>query len=350
MNMLASIGGKDEILRQARKCRAMGSDFVASVLEAVDRQLEHAPTCSAMVIGWPGDPAAAALALRINGALHALARRGTPQCLSELFSGEHDDFDGAIAATLSQEDQFIASWICRPTQTNEVARAGAVMSALMTAHSKWEMPFEILEMGSSCGLNLNLDRYAFKLGSVEAGDPASAVRVEPEWRGADPTAARVSIVAARGVDLNPLDASDAAHHERLLSFVWADQPTRAKRLEAALQIAMAHPPRVDRGDALGWLSERLAEPQVPGRCRAVVHTMFMQYLPDGDRQRLARMIAAAGAKATADRPLILVSFEWTAQRREVELRLTSWPCGETLVLAKCHPYGEWLEWCAPPLA
>ena len=344
MTLLAAVDGRQELLHQARRCRSLGSPFVACVLEAAERQLLQAPVTAAMILGWPGDPAAAAVAMRLNGALHALARRGKPQRLAELYRGEHEDFDGAIATALSQHDAFISDWIRHPTQTNEVGRAAAIMSALMTAARPNPMPFQLLELGSSCGLNLNLARYAYRLGGVRAGDPLSAVRIEPEWRGANPPVAPVSIVGPRGVDLKPLDASNATDRERLLSFIWADQPARSNRLEEALQIAVEHPPRVDRGDATVWLAQRLAEPQEAGQCRAVVHTMFLQYLNERDRQEIGAMIAAAGARATVDQPLVWISFEWTADRSQVELRLSSWPTGTTEVLARCHPYGDGLEW------
>ena len=344
MNMLATTGARHSFVRQAESCRSSGSDFVAAVLEAVDRQLALAPMSSRMVQDWTGDPAAAAVALRVNGALHALARRGSPQYLADLYRGEHDDFDGAVAEALLREDQFIADWIRDPTQTNEVARGAAIMSALMTLAAEQQMPFQILELGSSCGLNLNLARYAYRLGGVTAGDPSSPVHIEPQWLGADPPAAPVSILSAHGVDLNPLSAQDAAHRERLLSFTWADQPSRSRRLEAALAVAIAHPPQVHRGDAKLWLTRRLAERQPDRVCRAVVHTMFLQYLSDRDRQEIAAMLAAAGAGASSDRPLVEISFEWTPDRREVQLHCTRWPDGESAVLATCHPYGDWVAW------
>ena len=179
---------------------------------------------------------------------------------------------------------------------------------------------------------------------MTAGDPASPVHIEPQWLGAAPPAAPVSILSAHGVDLNPLSAQDAAHRERLLSFTWADQPSRSRRLEAALAVAIAHPPQVHRGDAKLWLTRRLAERQPDRVCRAVVHTMFLQYLSDRDRQEIAAMMAAAGAGSSADRPLVEISFEWTPDRREVQLRCTRWPDGESAVLATCHPYGDWVAW------
>ncbi len=348
MDKPTTIGGRNAFLRQADLCRDMGSPFLASVLEALDRQLENAPVSADMVAAWPGDAAAAALAMRFNGALHALARRGRPAALAALYHREHDDFDGAVAEALAREDAFIADWIKRPTQTNEIARAGALLSGLMSAPLEQSMPFELLELGASCGLNLNLDRYAYDLGLVAAGDPLSEVRIAPQWRGPTPRFAPVSIASARGVDLNPLDASDPGHRERLLAFTWSDQPERSRRLEAALRIAATHPPRIDQADAVTWLAQRLDEPQAVGTCRAVVHSMFLQYLSDWERQTIAVMMAGAGARATAERPLVWIGYEWTADRKEVELRLTAWPSGESIVLAKGHPYGDWLEWLDAP--
>lgn len=335
---------EDELSRQADRCRALGSPFIADILEAADRQLFLAPLTAAAVRNWPGDAAAAAVALRVNGALHALARRGSPPCLAELYRREHNDFDGAVAVALSRFDPFIADWIRHPTQTNEVARAAAIISALMAAPLGRPMPFELLELGSSCGLNLNLDRYDYRLGSVCAGDPLSPVKVAPDWRGPPPAVRPVEIISARGVDLLPLRASDPADRERLLSFVWADQPARTRRLDQALRIAMSHPPRVDQGHAAAWLEERLAEPQPDGCCRAVVHTMVLQYLGAGEREHLSATMAKAGGQASPERPLIWIQFEWTPDRSAVELRLTSWPTGRSVVLATCHPYGDWLEW------
>jgi hypothetical protein len=347
MMNLASVLDGHELARQADRCRELGSPFVAAVLDAADRQLDAAPVTAAMVRNWPGDPASAAVALRLNGALHALARRGEPAALAALYRHEHDDFDGAVRQALREQDAFIAGWMRHPTQTNEVARAAATMAALMAAPIARPMPFDLLELGASCGLNLNLARYAYQLGPVTAGDQASLVRIQPTWRGWPPPQVPVEIASARGVDLAPLDAANPAHRERLLSYIWADQPRRSLRLQHALGIAMAHPPAVEHGEALEWLTERLAEPQAEGHCRTVVHTMVLQYLDLAERQEIAAAMAEAGARATPERPLMRIGFEWTPDRREVELRISWWPTGRTAVLARCHPYGDWIDWLGP---
>ena len=335
-----------ELRRQAEVARTIGSPVVAAVLESGARQLMHAPLTAAVFAGWPGDRAAAALAMRFNAALHALARRDTPARLGALYRGEHRDVDGAIGEALVAHDAFIAEWMQHTPQTNEVGRAAAILAALKVVRTRFDLPVELLEIGSSAGLNLNLHRYAYDLGGVAAGDPASPVRIAPDWFGPPPPDVPVELAAARGVDLAPLDPADAATCERLMAFVFVDQAARSRRLESALALARRWPPRVERGDAVTWLSERLVEPAPRGRCRAIVHSMVTQYLGAQARAELDAAIAAAGATATNDQPLVRIGFEWTEDRVAVLLTLTSYPAGEVQVLGECHPYGAAISWYA----
>lgn len=341
------------LVQQAGIARSLGSPFVASVLEAGQNQLWRAPRTAALIADWPGDPAAAAMSMRFNAALHAIARRGRFPALSDLYQRRHGDFEAAIGEVLGAEDDFIVEWMRHTPQTNEVGRAGAIWAALMVAQRDIgqrdsSMPFELLELGSSCGLNLNLARYGYDLGGILAGTLDSAVHVAPRWRGSPPPFARVELASARGVDLHPLDPGDAATRERLMAFVWADEPARAERLHQALALAQLYPPRIDRGNAAVWLAARLLEPQPAGVCRVVFHSMVIQYLEPHDRAAVMAALADAGARASETRPFARISFEWTADRSMVELTLTMWPGGVTRRLAICHPYGQWIDWLPVP--
>lgn len=333
-----------ELLRLSAFARFTGSHFVARVLEAGFRQLHRAPQSAAMIHAWPGDPAAAALAMRFNAALHLLARKGTPASLAALYRGSHNDFDGAIGEALESEDAAIASAMRHPTQTNEVGRAASILGALLELAHRTGLPCELLELGSSCGLNLNLVHYAYDLGGLEWGKAGSPVRIAPRWTGRRPKSPDLRIRSARGVDLKPFDARDPETVDRLMSFVWAGDAARSARLGRALKLARRHRPRVDGGDALRWLERRLADPHEPGVCRVVFHSMFRQYLSPESRLALRAMIESAGERSDADRPLAWISFEWTEDRSEVRLMLTNWPDGGTRHLATCDPYGAWVEW------
>ncbi|WP_187336695.1 DUF2332 domain-containing protein [Novosphingopyxis iocasae] len=332
------------LARQAVAVRAMGSPFVAAVLEAGERQLLRAPKTAALIAAWPSDRAADALAMRFNAALHALARAGDDAALSLLYSTYDGDFDRVIGDAMAAADGEIAIWMRFPPQTNEVGRTAAIMAALMVLDKSVGLPVDLYELGTSAGLNLNLDRYAFDLGGKRVGNPASPVKIAPAWHGPSPEPRAVTIRSARGVDLRPLDVTDLEACERLMAYVWADENGRSRRLAEALRIARAHPPQVDQGDITHWLPAILAAPQDEGTCRVVTHSMALQYLDGPSRAIVEEAFVSAGARATADRPLARISFEWTPARDAVHLSLTSWPSGTKRHLATCHAYGAWIDW------
>lgn len=333
-----------DLFRQAQAACALGSPFVRDVLVAAARQMPRAPLLSLRLATWPGDRAAAALALRVNGALHALARSGEVASLSALYASRSGDVDRAVADAFTAADATLTRFVAHPTQTNEVARSAALYAGLMSAARRFDQPVELLEIGASAGLNLNLARYGYCLGGTATGDPASTVRIVPRWLGAAPHRHPLRIACARGVDLAPLDVTDPECCERLLCYVWADREDRMAQLQAAIRIARLNPPRVERGDAADWLETQLARPQATGVTRAVVHSMLRQYLDIPTRARLRQTLASAAARADAARPLVHLSYEWDEDHRRVELVLTTWPDGETRLLANPDPYGDKITW------
>lgn len=333
-----------DLMRQAQAACALGSPFVCDVLEAAARQLPRAPQLALRLAGWPVDRAAAALALRVNGALHALARSGRVSSLSAVYAARGGDIDQAVADAFDAADDWLVQAIAHPTQTNEVARSAALYAGLMIAATRFDQPVELLELGSSAGLNLNLARYAYCLGGTAAGDPASTVRIAPRWSGPSPVRHPLAIASATGVDLFPLDVSNPSACERLLSWVWADRDDRMAQLQAAIRIARQHPPRIDRGEAANWLETALARPQAAGVTRAVIHSMLRQYCDEATRARIARALARAAAAADRTRPLAYLTYEWDESRHKVELLLTTWPDGQTRLIAQPDPYGDRVHW------
>ena len=339
--------------QQAVVCRGLDSPFTARVCELVAERLDGSSEAGRAVLDWPGDPRAHAdaLPLRLCGALHALARAGGPTAQAWPPNATPDDETlwSAIYAALEGEGGFILDWLKSPPQTNEVGRSAPVMAGLLVLADRFGLPFDLYELGSSAGLNLNLDRYSFRLGGVEAGDAGSAVRLEPGWTGAPPPVARVGVESRQGVDLNPLDPTDPATTTRLTAFVWADQRERLSRLEAALTIARSAPPPLDAMDAADWLEARLDPEPKPGVCRVVMHTIAFQYFPPDGQARVRTHLERVGAAATQEAPLAWLTYEAASApdaegRRWAELSLTVWPGGDRRVLARGHPHGFALDW------
>lgn len=330
---------------QAAGCRAMNSPLTADVLDTLAKTLDRNSRTGARILDWSGEPMADALKLRIAGGLHALARSGQDAELTALYDTGAGDFDAVLKRVLSEWDDWLYPWLDSPPQTNEVGRSAALMAGLMVAAKRLAMPIELLELGSSAGLNLNLDRFRYNLGGLEAGPADAAVRVMPQWKGEAPVGQWPQIVTRCGVDQNPLDVRDEAIAARLLAYCWPDQHDRLARLEAAIATARAHPPAVEAGDAADWIERKLAAPQTEGTARIVMHSVFWQYMPAHAQVRTEAAILQAGGLATAERPFGWLSFEPDPPAiSPMQLRLRLWPSGEELLLAACHPHGASISW------
>lgn len=336
---------------QAGYCAAMDAPITARICTALGQGITRGSETGRRVLDWPGEPVADALVLRLVGGLHALHRRGVPE-LRRIFTGEETDLGRigtALDAVLSAHDFTLMPWLYGPPQTNEAGRSAGLMTGILHLAQRYGPRFEVLEIGSSGGLNLMLGRYRFDLGGVAVGPADSHVTIRPEWRGGPPPAAKVEIVSARGVDIAPLDLRDSRDAERLEAYCWVDAVERQARLQATIAMLRADPVALERGDAAAWLEVRLAEPQPEGVVRVLMHSVVWQYLRPEAQQRIAEAMESAGAAATADRPLGWVMMEPNRDLAAHEVRVRGWP-GDTPMelIARTHAHGGWVEGLAPP--
>ncbi len=336
---------------QADYCAAMDAPITARICTALGQGISRSSETGRRVLDWPGEPVADALVLRLVGGLHALHRRGVIE-LRRIFTGEETDIGRmatALDAVLCAYDLPLMPWLYGPPQTNEAARSNGLMTGLLHLAQRYGPRFELLEIGSSAGLNLMLGRYRFDLGGVAVGPAESPLLLPPEWRGSPPPAVPVAIVSARGVDIAPLDLTDDRDADRLQAYVWVDAVARQARLDTAIAMLRAAPVRLERGDAADWLEARLAEPQPAGVTRVLMHSVVWQYLRPEAQQRIAGLMEAAGAAATIERPLGWVMMEPNRDLAAQEVRVRGWP-GEVPMelVARSHAHGAWVEGLAPP--
>ncbi|QHQ36984.1 GNAT family N-acetyltransferase [Algicella marina] len=337
------------LLMQATICRRLKSPFTAAVIDCITAALREGTVLGDRVLHWPGDPAPRgdALALRLAGALHVCVRAGRLPRLAEFYPpaamSAFADLQDAVTEACRAEGQMLADWLTFAPQTNETGRSAALYPGLMAIADRFGLPMDLLELGASAGLNTNLARYGYTLGGTDFGDRKSAVQIVPEWRGPAPTGPEPCIGSACGVDLNPLDTANPEVARRLMAYAWPDQPERLARLEAAIAIARAHPPRLVAGDAADWLEAELAATALPGRVRVVCHTIAFQYFPPDSQARIRAALAAAGARAGAEAPLAWLTLEFEDTVNPV-LCLQTWPGGGRETLATAHPHGTWIEW------
>jgi len=338
---------------QSEGCTRLGSPFTALLCDLLGRRLDRSSLVGRRALDWPGEPhwTGDALPLRLAGGLHALVWRGRLPDLAALYPpADLPDSEAlwvALDAALHDADAELAEWLERAPQTNEVGRSAALMAGLLVLAARHPLPVSLFELGPSAGLNLMLDRFRFRLGETDAGEPGSPLFLCPEWQGASPPPGTVRVVSRRGVDIHPLEIAKAADRERLLAYVWPDQRQRLADLAAAIGIARSDPPHIDQGDAADWIEANLGLTGKPGVTRVVTHTIAIHYFPPDTRNRIEAHLSRLGAAATDASPFAWLRFEFDPAADNLPtLFLTIWPGGEEMKLAVGHPHGRSLRWMA----
>lgn len=345
--MVDEAGNREAFRIQEHYCSRNAAPIYARICAAVADGLTRDSQIGQRILDWPGEPTRDALPLRLMGGLHALVRSGADAELAAIFAGQVVDpatIERQINAILVRHDAVLAPWLDGPPQTNEPGRSAALMLGLMEIARRHGPRIDLLEIGSSAGLNLLIDRYAFDLGGANVGPTDSTVTITPEWRGPPLDPVPVEIVSVRGSDIQPLDATDPAIAERLEAYVWPENPERLMRLERAITMQRAKGVDLVGADAADWIEARLAEPQEAGVTRVLMHSVVWQYLPLPVADRVRAAMNAAGERATTDRPLGWVMMEPDRELGLQIVRAKSWPGdGEWHALATAHAHAAWID-------
>jgi len=244
----------------------------------------------------------------------------------------------------------------RSTQTNEVGRCVAFLPALGLLADECG-PLALVDVGTSGGLNLLLDRFSYEyLPGGTVGMP-SEVNLTCATRGSVPVPNGMpTIAAAIGIDRYPIDVGDDEEARWLEACVWPDQLDRFERLVAAIALARSDPPDVRVGDAINDLA-RTIEQAAPSGHPVVTNSWVLNYLTGEQRTQYVATLDAVGARrdlswviaeSPAETPELPVTTNDTDKHLTV-LSLVTWRNGQRVArrLATMHPHGFWLHWEAP---
>ena len=251
----------------------------------------------------------------------------------------------------------------RTTQTNEVGRCGLFLPVFGMLADEVGLLGHI-DVGTSGGLNLLLDRYQYRYrsdddgpasvsGTTTVGGPSTVV-LDVSTRGVVPVPRTMPTIGARvGIDREPVDVTDPIESRWLEACVWPDQADRFHRLRAAIELATTARPAVRSGDAIAALRTAVAE--VATRCHPVVtNSWVLNYLTPAQRVAYLHELEGLGAQRDlswvfAESPELvpelpidddLVGADVTA------MTLVRWRDGvrTSETLAVCHPHGYWIHW------
>lgn len=336
---------------QVAYCTQAGATVTARVVAALRDLLERGEPGQLLdaLRNWPGAPLADALPLRLAGGIHALHLKGVEPALAAIYEDRAGVDDAAIvAAAIRAHEAELLPWLDGPPQTNEAGRSSNFIAALLWLASKG-LPrrFQCLEIGSSAGINLMIDRYRYDLAGVQVGPEPGAMGFKPEWQGNPPPAQQIEIVSTKGCDVAPVDLTDPDQALRLKAYIWPEHTVRFERMAAAIAEAGKSPPDLVQMNAADFIEAELARPQVAGTTRVLMHSIVWQYVPEDQQARVTQAMEAAGAMATPERPLAWIALEANRVLHLHELVVRYWPGGsEPVMLARAHPHGASIDWRA----
>ena len=257
-------------------------------------------------------------------------------------AGTPDDYRQFRQSVLDHRDAVVATMLTRRTQTNEPGRCAALYPVLASL----PQPLALLEVGASAGLCLLPDRYRYDYDGRAAGDPDSPLTLRTTVEGAPPVAGPGAVTVAwrAGIDLNPLDVTDADDVRWLRTLVWPEQHERLERLNRAIDLARPDPPPVVAGDLNARLRDVAAQAP-PDATLVVLHTAVLYYVPEADRNAFADQVQTLGGH--------WLSQEVPGVLPAVDARLRQPPPSDSLSyvvaldqhpLAFSAPHGGWLRW------
>lgn len=258
-------------------------------------------------------------------------------------TGVPQDWPSFRRVMLARWGEIQAVMLNHSTQTNEPGRCATLLPVL----ARLPQPLALIEVGASAGLCLLPDRYAYRYGNhtVRPNDVYIHTPMFPcrASSGTPLPRAGPQIVWRAGLDLNPLDVTNAGQMAWLETLVWPEQTDRAERLRAAIRIVRTDPPRLVQGDLRDGVAT-LAAKAPKGATLVVFHTAVLAYVP-GETERRAFATAVA---SSCD---YWVSNEAPRVLPDITARAPVQPPRQRFVLAVngvpvawADPHGAALEW------
>jgi hypothetical protein len=297
----------------------------------------------------------------ILAALHDLALAGRAPALAAAYAaGDSDAAAGAAIDTLLRmTESVVAIAVRRPPRPNETGRCAVLYPAIAEAARRaGANTVGLIDVGCGAGLNLNVGRVGITYSNGQSlGDRSSPVQMSSKIAGDHPVPARAmpEVVARVGVDLDPVDVTEADDARWLRACLRPDQTERAARLEAELALAATAPPLLLHGDAVEVLPDAFA--RVPADALPVVVTTWalsrfslesrLRFLHRLDEAAAGRAVAWVSAEGVGVAPAIPTLGDRRASGHSIiGLAVFGGPVLHAEAIGRCWSQGGFLAWLA----
>jgi hypothetical protein len=230
------------------------------------------------------------------GAVHYLLLDGLDHPLADVYGGRSGADPGPLFLEVCHSHRAELSDLLafRRVQTNDCGRSALIGPGLTWIAGRIDVPFTLIDVGASAGINLLCDRYRLDYGDhgTTGPDDSPVVVGCDVLAGRPPIAHRLPTPVRRvGIDRSPVDLADPADARWLLACVWPDTG-RLDRTEASIRLAQADLPTVLEGDAVEMLPSVLDRLE-DGEAAVVVTSWAFAYFSLDQRVRFTELLAEA---------------------------------------------------------
>ena len=240
----------------------------------------------------------------------------------------------------------------RNVQTNEIGRCSFLLPAFASICDE-SGSLGHVDVGTSAGLTTLLPRFSYRYDDGPLiGDGRPQLDCSTRGERTLPTAVP-KVASARGIDLDPIDVTDADDARWLQACCWPDQTDRFERLATAIELAAADPPTIVSGDAVEAIRPTIDDVPVDHH-PVVTSTWAMNYLRPDARGAFVDELDAVGAERDisyvfAESPSLTPELPHAPELCDeftTALTILRWRSGERTMehLGTAHPHGYWIHW------
>lgn len=226
-------------------------------------------------------------------------------------------------------------------QTNEVRRCAYLYPIFCAIYQWTKKPLSLIEIGSSAGLQLLLDKYSYSYGGNEVyGNKESIVHLTSEVRNGNIPSNLSNIPPVNyrlGIDLHISDLTNEEDSLWLKALIWPEHKDRLDNFEQSVKLLKMNPPQLREGDGVAMLNEYAAKvPKDSALC--IFHTHVANQMPRDIKGELLQKVDMIGSRRD--------TFHVYNNIHDRKLHLDSYMNGnkQHIVIGDTDGHGRWFDW------
>lgn len=282
------------------------------------------------------------------GAVHFLLLKGKDHPLKEYYPSLvenpkpfHESFAHFRDFCLTFRDEIISILKTRLVQTNEVRRCAYLYPVFCTIYEKVQRPLALIEIGTSAGLQLLFDQFAYSYDKNKVyGKIDSRLHLTAEIRGEHVPSIHTSpppVTKRIGLDLNTIDLTDEEEKLWLKALIWPEHEERLYMLEEASSYLSKVSIELVDGDGIS-LFPRYAERIPKDSILCVFHTHVANQMPTKLKKKLLQTVEDIGKTRDV--------FHIYNNMDDMYLHLDHYLNGKLHkhTIAETDGHGRWFKW------